>query len=199
MRSWQVPCVIARSHTVRYALEEYLALEAASNTKHEFLDGQIYAMAGGTPEHSALTASFAATLHAQLRGGSCRVHSSDLRVRVSETGLVTYPDVTVVCGPWVRDPSDTNTVVNPTLVVEVLSRTTQAYDRGEKREHYMRIPTLQAIVLAAHDRPELEVWTRRDGDRWDRALYGAGEAVVLAAIGARVEVDAVYREASEPA
>src|SRR5262245_27364554 len=118
------------AHTVRYAWHEYLALEAASNVKHEYLDGQIYAMAGGSPEHSALQLAVPTLLLAQLRTGRCRAHGSDLRVRVLATGLATYPDVTIICGPRELDPEDKNSVTNPTVLVEVLSTSTEDYDRG---------------------------------------------------------------------
>lgn len=175
-----------------------MALEETSNTKHEFVDGLIFAMAGGSPEHSALTASVSAQLVQQVRGGRCRVHSSDLRVRVAETGLTTYPDVTVVCGPWQRDPASSTTVLNPSVIIEVISPSTEAYDRGERREHYQRIPTLTAIVLVATERRELEVWQRRADGGWDRALFGAGERAPLSGIGSLLDVDAVYDDAAEP-
>lgn len=113
----------------RYTFGEYIALESFSTVRHEFLLGEIYAMAGSTPQHAALAMSVGAALLAKLRGGPCRVHSSDLRVRVLETGLVTYPDVTVVCGPYRADPEDRNTIVNPHVVVEVTSDSTEECDR----------------------------------------------------------------------
>lgn len=186
-------------HAVDYTFAEYLALEETSNTRHEFFGGQIYAMAGGTPEHSALIASLTVLLGTQLRGGRCRVHASDLRVRVLETGLTTYPDVSVISGPWARDPEDPKSVVNPLLVAEVLSRSTEAYDRGEKLEHYKRIPALRACLLVAHDRREIEVWTRASADAaWERGLFGSGQEVRLEGLGVRVEVDRRYDEAAEP-
>src|SRR5882724_4370998 len=94
------------AHRIQYTNDEYLALEASSNVKHEYWDGQIYAMAGGTPEHAALAAAVIGLLFPQLRAGRCRAHDADLRVRVAATGLSTYPDVTVVCGPRERDPKD---------------------------------------------------------------------------------------------
>ncbi|MGH8471968.1 MAG: Uma2 family endonuclease, partial [Gammaproteobacteria bacterium] len=115
-------------HRTRYTWAEYIALEASSNVKHEYLDGQIYAMAGGTPEHAALAAAVTGLLFPQLRGSPCRAHDADLRVRVPKTGLATYPDVTIVCGPSERDPDDRNAVTNPTLIVEVLSQSTEDYD-----------------------------------------------------------------------
>jgi Uma2 family endonuclease len=191
--------VIARGHAVFHTFAEYIALEEATTGKHEYIGGQIYAMAGGTPEHSSLAVSIATQLANQVRGGRYRVHSSDLRVRVIETGLATYPDMTVVCGPWERDPENAQTVVNPAVIVEVLSPSTEAYDRGEKLEHYKRISSLRAVVLVAHDRRELEVWSRAAEGAWDRMLATAGQSVMLGAIGCTLDVDAVYDDAREPA
>jgi Uma2 family endonuclease len=127
-----VPTHSPRLH--RYTFRDYLDLEETSSVRHEFLEGEIYGMAGGTPEHAALTMSAGAALLAAARGGPCRVHSSDLRVRVLATGLVTYPDVTVVCGPYETDPDSPTTITNPRVVVEVTSDSTEEYDRGEKLE-----------------------------------------------------------------
>ena len=111
---------VAPAHRIHYTYAEYLTLEASSNVKHEYLDGQIYAMAGGTPEHAALAAAVIGLLFPELRRGRCRAYDADLRVRVPSTGLATYPDVTVVCGPLERDAEDGQAVTNPTLIVEVL-------------------------------------------------------------------------------
>jgi Uma2 family endonuclease len=175
----------------RYSYRDFLELEEASNVKHEFLDGEIYAMAGGTPEHAALAVAVSSALHVQLRGGPCRVYSSDLRVRVLATSLATYPDVSVVCGAAERDPESPTTVVNPIVVLEVLSDGTVEYDRGDKLDHYRRIPSLQAVVLIDHRERRIETW-RKARDRWTRTVATSGEEVELAAIGARLEVDAVY-------
>ncbi len=187
----------ADGHAVRYSFADYVAHERASNTRHEYLHGQIYAMAGGSPEHSALIASLAAHLSNAVRGGRCRVHMSELRIRVGETGLATYPDVAVVCGPWQRDPDDAHTVVNPTVLVEVLSPSTEAYDRGEKLEHYKRIPSLLACLLVAHDRREIELWSRAPGAAWTRVLVTTG-SLDLPGLPAAVDVDAIYLDAREP-
>src|SRR5690606_31274388 len=120
--------------------------------KHEFLDGLVWAMAGGSPEHAAIAANIVALLVNQLAGRRCRVFSSDLRVRVKATGLATYPDVTVVCEQLELDPDDPkgHTVTNPKLLVEVLSPSTAEYDRGEKLDHYRQIESLEVILLVAH-------------------------------------------------
>jgi Uma2 family endonuclease len=189
--------MVARSHPVHYAFREYIAHDAASNTKHEYLDGQIYAMAGGTPEHAALISSVHGHLWTQIGATRCRPHMADLRIRVRETGLATYPDIPTVCGRTERDPEDANNVTNPTVIVEVLSESTEKYDRGEKFDHYKRIPSLRAYVLVAHDQRAIEVWTRVTDDAWDRAAYVAGGEAKIDAIAATLDVDKVYEDATE--
>jgi len=183
---------------VRYSYAEYLALEASSNVKHEYLDGQIYGMAGGSPEHAALAATIVGLLFPQLQGGRCRVFSADLRVRVEATGLSTYPDVTVVCGP--REPAveDAQAVCNPTVIVEVSSPSTEEYDRGDEFEHYREIPALQHYVMVSHRERRVSVWSRGAGGEWDQACGGDGEVVELKAIGARLDVRALYDAVEEP-
>lgn len=182
----------------RYRFADYLALEESSNTKHEFLGGEIYAMAGGTPEHAALAVAVSAALLAQLRDQPCRVFSSDLRIRVLATGLATYPDVTVVCGALERDPESPSTLVNPRLVVEVLSDGTEAYDRGEKLDQYRSIPPLTAVVLVSHREPSIEVWERAPDGAWhSRAARGGGTAEVHA-LPVRLVVDEIYAATRDP-
>jgi Uma2 family endonuclease len=181
----------ARHH--RYTYEEYLAFECSTNARHEFFDGEIYAMAGGTPTHAAICANVTILLGAQLRGKGCQTHSSDLRVRVLETGLATYPDVTVVCGRREIDPLDRNTVTNPTLVVEVLSPSSAEYDRGEKLAHYKLIPALREVVLVAHDERLLEVWRRGEDGAWTRSEVRSG-SLLLTAVPCTLAVDEVYRD-----
>lgn len=186
------------AHRIQYSWADYLALEAASNVKHEFLDGQIYGMAGGTPEHAALKAAVTGLLFAQIRAGYCRAHDSDLRVRVLATGLATYPDVTIVCGPTDRDPDDINAVTNPTLIVEVLSRSTEAYDRGDKFEHYKNIISLQQYVLVSDSAREIETWTRVAEGEWVQSIAHEGEQARLSSISALLDVSEVYEAAAEP-
>lgn len=175
----------------RHSFQDYLALEEASNVKHEYLTGEIYGMAGGTPEHAALAVAVSSAFHAKLRGGRCRVFSSDLRIRVLATGLATYPDVSVVCGTPERDPESATTVVNPTVVVEVLSDGTEDYDRNEKIGHYRQIPSLAAIVFVSHRERRIEVWSR-SGDAWVETVAGPGEEVAVPVIECLLPVDAVY-------
>jgi Uma2 family endonuclease len=175
----------------RYSYAEYLELDEVSNVKLEYLEGEIFAMAGGTPEHAALAMNLGIAL-AAVRERGCLVFSSDLRIRVLATGLAAYPDVTVVCGELVADPDSRTTIVNPAIIVEVLSDGTQDYDRGEKAEHYRQIPSLHGYVLVSHRRRQIEVWRRSDAG-WSQAEYGPGEVVELAAIAVDFAVDDVYR------
>jgi len=178
-----------------YTYADYLALEQASNVKHEFLDGEIYAMAGGTPTHAALAAVVSSVLHQQLRGGPCRVFSSDLRVRVLATGLATYPDVTVICGELEVDPENRDTAVNPRVVVEVLSDSTEKYDRGVKLQHYRQIPSLGAVVLVWQHERRIEVWERAADETWAAHASVAGETARIATIAATLAVDEIYDDA----
>ncbi len=183
------------AHRVRYTYADYLAIEDFSNVKHEFLLGQMYAMAGGTPEHAMLAAAVSGALYSQLRGGRCRVADSDLRIR-TRTGLATYPDVTVVCGPIERDEEDRLAVTNPVLIVEVLSDSTEDYDRGDKFEHYKSLPSLQQYLLVSHREHSIEIWTR-DDNSWQRAVVHENEVVPLV-VGAKLDVREVYGASEEP-
>ena len=186
------------AHDVRYGLREYLSFEASSNVKHEYVGGQIYAMAGGTPEHAALAAAFLGQLYTQLRSGRCRPYDADLRVRVRDADLLTYPDVTIVCGPVERDLEDSLSAVNPALLVEVLSESTERYDRGAKFEHYKKLPSLQQYVLVSHRERCVEVWTRGAGDTWACQVAREGDVAELASVAARIDVRELYDAAAEP-
>jgi Uma2 family endonuclease len=187
----------ASAHRTHYTLDDYLSFEASSNVKHEYLDGKIYAMAGGSPEHAALAAAVIGLLFPQLRDGRCRAHDADLRVRVPATGLHTYPDVTVICGPREVDTRDAHAVNSPTLIVEVLSPSTQEYDRGEKFEHYERLPSLKQYVLVDASERTVEVRTRTESG-WSRAGLRDGEVAKLESIGATLDVRELFDAAASP-
>lgn len=182
-------------HKLNYTYAEYLGFEASSNVKHEFLDGQIYAMAGGTPEHAALAAAAITLLGPQLRGGECRPYNSDLRVR-TPTGLTTYPDVTVIRGPRAIDAIDPLAITNPALIVEVLSRSTEEYDSGDKFEHYKTFPSLREYVLVSHRERSVEIRSRGAGG-WQTTVVPEG-AIAELSIGARLDVRELYAAAEEP-
>ncbi len=177
--------------------EEYVAFEATSETKHEWIDGEVVAMAGGTIEHGALAMAVGAALSSALRDRRCRVLSSDVRVRIKSTGLSTYPDVSVVCDKVEVDPTDEHAVLNPTLVVEVLSDATEAYDRGAKAAHYRRIPSLREYVLISQREPLIEVYRRNERNNWELVVEARqGERAELQSCGdvITLNVDAIYRD-----
>ncbi len=174
--------------TLDYA--SYLSAEAASPTKHEWVDGHVYAMAGGTLAHGELAVAVASELRAMLGAGPCRVYSSDVRVRVLASGLATYPDVSVACHPE-TDPSDPHALTNPVVVVEVLSDSTELWDRSRKFAHYRKIPSLRDYVLVSQHEPHIEVYSLRDG-QWALSEAEGGGRVALTAIDGAIDVDRVY-------
>ncbi len=175
---------------------DYLALERASEAKHEYVNGEVYAMAGGTPEHARLQSRLDQLLGVALEGRPCAVFASDLRIRIVDTGRSTYPDVTVVCGRVETAADDEDAVTNPTLIVEVLSRNTEAEDRGPKWAHYQRIEALREYVLVGQDARGVEVF-RRDGARWTYESFGPGDTARFESVGAAVAVDELYRNPLE--
>jgi Uma2 family endonuclease len=187
-----VPVAIAR---MTYA--EYLAFEAASEIKHEYVNGEVFAMAGGTITHGALAGAVITALSNALRDRSCRVLSSDVRVRSKVTGISTYADVTVVCQKIEVDDDDPHGVLNPRLIVEVLSDSTEGYDRGAKAAHYRRIASLREYVLVAQGEPLIEVYRRNERGNWELFVEARrGERAELTSCGEPIEleVDAIYRD-----
>ena len=175
----------------RMSFAEYIALEKTSELRHEFFDGEVFAMAGGSPEHAAIMGGLHLAIGGRLSDG-CRAYVENLRVRVP-SGKTTYPDVLVICGPLARDPADQDTVTNPLLIVEVLSDTTEAYDRGDKFAHYRTCPSLVEYVLASQHVPRLERFSKTNGVWTIGNITGPGETMTLASVNVAIEVDAVYR------
>ena len=155
--------------SVRFTLEEYLEVERRAPTKSEFVDGAIYAMTGGSLNHAYLGGRAVVALTLALRGKPCRVFNSELQVFIPEKNIATYPDVTVVCGAPQFWKKRDDLVVNPTLVVEVLSPSTEAYDRGEKATAYRTLASLRDYVLVHQDKPRVEVFTR-NGEVWEHRV-----------------------------
>jgi Uma2 family endonuclease len=169
----------------------YVAAEAVSAIKHDYVRGEMFAMAEGTPEHAALGLAFGAAVMMQLRGKPCRVYSADLRIRVA-TDFAAYPDLTVVCGSLQTTPDDANAAINPMVIVEVLSDSTEAYDRGEKFEHYRQLSSLREYVLLSQRGPRIEVHRKNEHGRWELFEFFAGQHAELASLGVYVSVDDVY-------
>jgi Uma2 family endonuclease len=178
-----------------FSFPEYIAFERLSASKHEFVDGAVLAMAGGSPEQAAIAARLARLIGNAVEGRPCNVYSSDLRVRVPATGLTTYPDVTVICGKLQADPEDANTATNPLLLVEVLSESTAAYDRGEKLAHYQRLASLQEVLFVAHDSRQLELWQRQPDGAWALHVARGSQVVQLGSVPVALGVASVYDSA----
>ena len=184
-------------HKPSLAVGEYLAIERAAEFKSEFVNGEMLAMSGGTAPHARVATNLTIALGVRLRGGSCSVFNSDLRVNVSATGLYTYPDITVVCGELrLADDGHNDTLFNPTVLVEVLSPSTEAYDRGAKFAHYQRIDSLREYVLVAQDRPRVERYTRRqeaDPNEWLLTVAtGLDSKLTLPALGLELPLAEIY-------
>jgi Uma2 family endonuclease len=181
----------------RYTYADYVALELSSPTKHEFLDGEIYAMAGGSEEHSALAAEVLRVLGNAVGDRPCRVHTSDLRIYVEARGLATFPDGAVVRGPLQQHaPSPVATALNPTVLLEITSDSSEEYDRGEKLSSYLTIPSLREYVVVSHRERRITVHRRDDDGTWSERVAIAGGRVDVPSLGAVLAVDAVYRASS---
>jgi len=185
----------APTHPVFHSLQDYVFMEHGSQIKHEYLAGRIYAMSGGTPEHARLAMVIGRMLDVALDGSECDVYSSDMRVRVRLADVDTYPDASVVCGEPQTDPEDANSVTNPIVLVEITSKSTEKYDRGEKFEYYKQLASLREYVIVSHQEPTIEVW-RRTGNRWSRHVARGGDRAVLASVGVTLDVDAIYTAAA---
>ncbi len=181
-------------------VQEYLAFEATAEEKHEFVNGEVVAMAGASPEHSAVTAGLSAALITALRaaGKPCLTLSSDTRVRISETGLYAYPDVTVVCGTPEFDRSENPpSLLNPHVIFEVLSDSTEAFDRGAKASHYRSRSSLQEYALIALVEPRVELYARaQEGSRWswNLAEFRTDEQLPLSSLGITLQLTDVFAQ-----
>jgi len=186
----------ARRHH-RYTYEDYRALETTSPTKHEFLDGDIYAMAGGSEEHSALAAEILRVLGNAVVDGPYRVHTSDLRIYVQAVGLATFPDGAVICGPLDQHvPSPVATALNPSVLVEVTSDSSEEYDTVDKLAFYRTIPTLRAYLIVSHRERRITLHECGAGGAWFARTATSGGVLAIDCLGAEVAVDQIYRSSA---
>lgn len=174
---------------LHYSYDEYLRLLEQSTIKLEYCDGIIYAMAGGTIAHAALSANVTSALKRVLKG--CQVFSSDLKVRIEASDLSTFPDVSAVCGPVESSPVDAHALSNPSILVEVTSRSTEDYDRGDKLSHYKQLGSLRAVVFVSHRAREVTVVSRAKKG-WTEHVFRAGEVLTLDAPALSIPVDELY-------
>ena len=175
--------------------EEYLSIEREALEKSEFHDGQMYAMAGSSPNHSLLSNSIGALLRGQVPPG-CRTFNSDLRVKVAPAGLFTYPDCTVICGEPQYFGDRKDVVLNPLLIVEVLSPSTEGYDRGKKFEFCRTIRSFQEYLIVHQDRRHVEHFSRQDDGSWLlREYIGEGGSVAIARLNVQIPLADLYASA----
>jgi len=179
--------------------EEYLRLERQAKTKSQYWEGEVYAMAGVSRIHNTIAANVIISLGGQLKRRPCAVYPSDMRVKVQPTGLYTYPDVVVVCGKAQFEDRRQDTLLNPTLIVEVLSPTSEVYDRGVKFGHYRALATLSDYLLISQSSPTIEHYVRQPDDRWLLSTYAGLDAVApLAAIGCELCLADIYDKVEWP-
>jgi Uma2 family endonuclease len=179
----------------RYTVEEYLALESKSEVRHEYWNGQIFAMTGGSPEHNQINSNVSRSLGNQLEDRPCSVYISDQRVKVPATGLYTYPDIVVVCGEQRYETIDgVKTLLNPNLIVEVLSSTTEDYDKGRKFDHYRSIDSLKEYFLIAQDKPHVMLHVKQSDGKWLLSETNDIESTIhLPLIDCRLALKEIYR------
>lgn len=176
----------------RMTEEEYLVFERASETKHEFYRGEIYAMAGASLDHVQIVTNTVVAASRQLRP-PCRVFSTDLRVKVPAADLFTYPDIVILCGRPQLSPDQSDTLLNPAIIIEVLSPSTEAYDRGKKFRHYRTLDSLQEYVLVAQDTPLAEHCIRQENDVWRfAAASGLDASLHLPSVDCTLTLSEVY-------
>lgn len=176
-----------------YSFEQYLAIERDREHKSEYFAGEMFAMAGASEAHNLVAFNVANVLGRQLSDRPCKAYLGDMRVRIEATGLTTYPDASVVCGPPRFFDDRRDTLLNPQVIVEVLSPSTGSCDRGKKFEHYRKLDSLQDYVLISQDRRQLECFTRQADGRWTLTEAGApGTSLRLASIDCTLPVDEIY-------
>jgi len=179
--------------------QEYLARERRAETKSEYLRGEVFAMSGASRAHNLICANTVIALGSQLRDRDCEVYQSDMRLKVSPTGLYTYPDVTVVCGEPEFEDAEVDTLLNPKVLVEVLSPSTADYDRGGKFTHYRRLPSLDEYVLISQDRPLVEHYVRQGEDEWLLTEQTSlQDTLVLPSIDCRLPLSEIYLKVRFP-
>jgi Uma2 family endonuclease len=187
---------------IYFTEEEYLAIERDSEEKHEYLDGRIFAMAGETESHNTICVNIASELRAQLKGGPCRTFSKDMKVRSgpepkssrSRRGLYSYPDVLVACGERLFHDYYRDVLLNPTVIIEVLSKYTEAFDRGEKFAHYRTwVPSFTDYILVSQNKPVIEYYRRQPNGEWLLAtVEGLDASLSIGSIGCTLKLSEVY-------
>ena len=177
-----------------FAFDDWLAIERADmNQRSEYVAGEVFAMTGATEAHNLIVANVIAGLHGQLKGKPCRVYPSDLKLRIEADNVGTYPDVMVICGERLFYDDRHDVVTNPTLIIEVLSDSSEAYDRGDKFRHYRTLTSLQAYLLLSQERLQAELFVRQPDDSWNLSTFAdASDRIPLAAVDAQLLLGELY-------
>lgn len=185
-----------RTKKKNFTPAEYLAMEEVAESKSEYYNGEIYAMAGGSADHSLIQGNLISALNQQLKRSPCRVFTSDMRLLVQRSEMYTYPDVMVVCGRMEFILDRTDTLTNPILIAEILSDSTRRYDRGQKFEFYKQIPSLQEYLVIESTKPRLERF-RRGRKRWNNTpLAGVGASLALDSVRCEITAQEIYNKVS---
>jgi Uma2 family endonuclease len=183
------------AHKPRYSIQDYYRIENDSSAKHEFADGEMLAMAGGSPQHAKIALKFAVQLDLQLKGRPCQPYGSDLRIRIPGRDRTVYPDISVICGEVQLDPDDKagHSALNPRVVIEVLSPSTEAYDRGAKFADYREISSLLEYVLVSQTAPSIETFFRQENETWAfDSTAGLGASIKLRAVNVDIPLVEIY-------
>ncbi len=181
----------------RYTYADYVGIEMYSDIRHEFLDGEIFAKAGGSEDHAALATRIIVGLDQAVGDRPCRVLGSDLRIYVEAVGLATFPDASVICGPLEQhEASPESTALNPTILVEVTSNSSEAFDTGAKLDYYQTIPSLREYVIVSHRERRITVHSRGADDAWTSRVAIRGGRVTVPSLSAELVVDEIYRNSS---
>lgn len=183
------------SSTTGVTISEYLARERDALEKHEYRDGEVVAMSGGSVRHSLISANVVGELGNRLKGKPCRAFDSNLRVHIQRSVLYTYPDASVICGTPQVDPDDPlkETVINPSVIVEIISPSTEAYDRGEKFNWYRRLGSLKQYILVSQSIPQVELFMRSDDGTWLYTIFAEMEATAqVQSLGITLPLSEIY-------
>ncbi|MFL5328784.1 MAG: Uma2 family endonuclease [Gemmataceae bacterium] len=183
----------------RLTPQEYLAIERQAEFRSEFYNGEMFAMAGASMEHNRVKQNLIIELGNRLRGTGCESFSSDMRVNVPSTGLYTYPDIVIVCGTPELEDQHGDTLLNPQVIIEVLSPSTANYDRGKKLRHYKQVASLQEYVLVAQDEPAIDRYVRKPNGEWTQdSVEGIEQEFAFATVSAKIPLKDIYAGVSFP-
>ncbi len=176
-----------------FTSQDYLDWERRQETRNEYVNGEIHAMAGASRNHNLICVNLTVSLSTQLRGKPCEVYANDMRVKVDETGMYTYPDIVAVCDEPAFEDTQTDTLLNPLLIIEVLSDSTERYDRGAKFLHYRNLPSLQDYLLVAQHECRVEHYARQTDHRWSLTDYqNLDETIVIESIACELRLRDLY-------